>query len=384
VHPGIPYVSSSPSGGYPPFRVDAGDCHYFGVGSYLRDLGDARRSAARFVSEGLAFATPPDRPTVDDGCGGAVRAGHDPRWKAALHHDTGRSWDLEDVRDFYVRELFGVDPHLLRYHDPERALDLGRAAVAEIMGAVVTEWRSPEHPCAGALVIALRDVSPGAGWGVIDALGRPKAPWYALARVFAPLALLFADEGLNGLRAHLVNDTGRPFTGTLQVDLYARGELRVERAECPVTVAARASETVEVSELFDGFRDLSYAYRFAPPEVDVVVGTLLDSSDPSGGFVSEAFHLVGGPARRLEPDVGLTAVASAGADGIWSLNVSTVRFAHWVQVEVPGYTPDDSWFHLAPGGQRVVRLHPTSASGLPAGVVRALNSETTARVIREG
>ena len=43
--PGVPYVTSSPTGGDLPFQPDAGDCHYWGVGSYLRP--PERRPAVR-------------------------------------------------------------------------------------------------------------------------------------------------------------------------------------------------------------------------------------------------------------------------------------------------------------------------------------------------
>ena len=48
---------------------------------------------------------------------------------------------MDDVRSFYVREVFGVDPLWERYVDPERALDLGRATNAYLMHSVFTEWR---------------------------------------------------------------------------------------------------------------------------------------------------------------------------------------------------------------------------------------------------
>ncbi|HEX3981522.1 MAG TPA: hypothetical protein VHW93_09860, partial [Acidimicrobiales bacterium] len=99
--PGVPYLTSSPSGGSLPFQMDQGVSHYTGVGVFLRPLEDLRRSEVRFVSEGLAFSIPPERDTVDEVCGGARQAGHDPSWKRAIHHDTGGSWDLEDVRDHY-------------------------------------------------------------------------------------------------------------------------------------------------------------------------------------------------------------------------------------------------------------------------------------------
>ncbi len=168
---GVPYVSSSPTGGDLPFQTDAGVCHYTGVGIFTRPLSDLRAAGPRFVSEGLAFAVPPPAETVDDECGGARQAGHDPAWKRAIHHDTGGSWDLEDVRNHYVGQLFGEDPVFLRRHDPERALELGRAVVAQIMGDAVAEWRRPDSLCAGLLLVGLRDLRVGAGWGVIDALG---------------------------------------------------------------------------------------------------------------------------------------------------------------------------------------------------------------------
>ena len=77
------------------------------------------------------------------------RAGHDPGWKRSVHHDAGRSWDLEDVQSHYLRQLFGTDAFLLKWQDPERALELARATVATLMSQVLTEWRHPGSTCAG-------------------------------------------------------------------------------------------------------------------------------------------------------------------------------------------------------------------------------------------
>ena len=263
--PGVPYVTSNPTGGTVPYQMDSGVSHYFGVGGYLRPVEDARRARVRFASECLAFATPPERRTVDEECGGSHRAGHDPSWKLAVHHDAGRSWDLEDMQSFYMRKLFSLDPFELRYRDAERALDLARATVARLFEMVMSEWRRPGSTCTGAIVLALRDLRPGAGWGVVDSLGRPKAPWYALKRVLSPVGLVITDEGLNGLRLHVVNDGEAEVAGTLRVELFVRGELMVEWAEQHVVVDGRSAATIEVSGMFDGFRDLTGAYSFSPP-----------------------------------------------------------------------------------------------------------------------
>ncbi len=379
--PGVPYATSNPTGGIVPYQMNSGVSHYFGIGGYLRPVEDARRAGVRFASECLAFATPPERRTVDEECGGAARAGHDPAWKLAVHHDAGRSWDLEDMQGFYVRELYGVDPFALRYRDAERALDLGRATVARLFDIVMSEWRRPGSTCSGAIVLALSDLRPGAGWGVVDSLGRPKAPWYTLKRVLAPVALLLTDEGLNGLDLHVVNDTDAEEAGTIRVELFVRGELMVESAERRVVVARRSAATIEVTEMFDGFRDLSGAFSFTPPAHDVVAATFFTDS---GHPVPVVVHQPGGGMRPVESDIGLEAQLVGADGGAWVLDVATKRFAEWVVVDVPGYRPDDSWFHLPPGARRTLVLHAEGAKasvqpGPLSGEVRALNSASSVR-----
>ena len=95
-----------------------------------------------------------------------------------MHHDPGRSWDMDDVRSFYVREVFGVDPLWERYSDAERALDLGRATNAFLMQTVFTEWRCNER-AGGGLVLGFNDVAPGRGLG---AGRRERAPQGTVVR----------------------------------------------------------------------------------------------------------------------------------------------------------------------------------------------------------
>ena len=398
VLPGVPYVTSNPSGGDQPFRMGTGISQYFGVGGYLRPPEDARASGVRFAAECLAFATPPEPETVERLCGGAHRAGHDPQWKKGVHHDAGRSWDMEDVRDHYVRALFGVDPLTERYADAERALELGRAANAHLVERVLTEWRRPGSPCDGALVLALNDLRAGAGWGVVDAAGRPKAPWYVLRRVLAPVAVLLVDEGLNGLDIHVVNDTAEEVRGHLRIELLAHGATVVERGEVAVEVPARGHVSLRAEDVLGGWRDVTYAYRFAPPGHDAVVATLRRASDTHA--LAQAVHLPLGQARAREQSVGLSAVARPRDDGAWALDVSAQRLAQWVAVRVPGFVPEDSWFHLPPGTARTLELRPEPAvlealsqagasrgagtsgakDGVPHGAVHALNSVLAAPV----
>lgn len=374
--PDVAYVTSNPTGGDPPFRMNDGVSQYFGVGGYLRPLEDARRSGVRFAAECLAFATPPEPETVDDTCGGAYRANHDPSWKQGVHHDAGRSWDMEDVRNHYIANLFGTDPLTERYVDAERALELGRATNAQLMGAVFSEWRRPGSSSGGGLVLSFADLRAGAGWGLVDVLGRPKAPWYVLRRVFQPVTLLLADEGLNGLLIHVLNDTAQVVHGRLAIELVARGQLIVEQAEVAVEVGPRGSTTYNAETILGGFRDICYAYRFSPPAHDAVVATLRSDDDL---VLSQVVHLPLGQARPLEADLGLTAVARPAGSGCWDLEVVTARLAQWVTIRAPGWEASDSWFHLPPGGSRSVTLR-GEASSAPRGTVQALNSASRAPI----
>ena len=109
----------------------------------------------------------------------------DPRWKAGVPRDPGAGWDFDDVRDHYLALLFGVDPGELRHADHERYLELSRAVTGEVMADVFGEWRRAGSPCGGGLVLWLRDLSPGAGWGVVDHRGVPKVAYHHLRRALA-------------------------------------------------------------------------------------------------------------------------------------------------------------------------------------------------------
>jgi beta-mannosidase len=172
--PAAVWLASTPSGGTFPFQVDSGVSHYYGVGAYQRPFEDARRAGVRFAAECLAFSNVPDAAAIGLTLRGGEAPGSHPRWKARVPRDAGVGWDFEDVRDHYVERLFGVVPADLRARDPERYLALGRVASGEAMLRTFSEWRRPGSSCRGGLVWFARDLWPGAGWGVVDATGRPR------------------------------------------------------------------------------------------------------------------------------------------------------------------------------------------------------------------
>ncbi len=173
------WVDSSPCGGDPVTRVDTGIAQYFGVGAYLRDLPDVRHSRVGFAAECLAFSNLTD-PVVDGG----------------VPRDHGADWDFADVRDHYLRARYG----------PDATEAEAQRVTGEVMAEVFGEWRRPGSGCGGGLVLWLRDLAPGAGWGLLDHVGRPKPAALALAPVLQPTAVWLVDEGLNGLDVHVSHD----------------------------------------------------------------------------------------------------------------------------------------------------------------------------------
>jgi beta-mannosidase len=367
------YVPSSPSGGALPFHTNKGVTHYYGVGAYLRPITDARRANVRFASECLAFANVPERELVDAVMEKDAPATHDPRWKRGVPRDNGSPWDFEDVRDHYLRELFDVDPAQLRSFDVQRYLDLSRVVTGEVMSQVFSEWRSARSSCRGGLVWFLRDLIPGAGWGVLDSRAFPKAAFHYLKRVWQPQTVVITDEGLNGLHLHVVNDRATPLSATLDLTLMRDGHVVVAQAATPCHVAPHSVTAFESDALLNGFYDPAYAYRFGPPTNDVSIATLTASD---GSVVAEAFHfpVQAEPKRAIAP----TVVAEARQrDGAWNVTLQSDRFLYAAHFDTPKLQPRDNYFHLVPGREKTVAFAGTAPF---AGYVEALNLEEPVRI----
>jgi beta-mannosidase len=365
------WLPSTPGGGTLPFHPDSGVAHYYGVGAFRRPLVDARLSGVRFAAECLAFSNVPEPVTVDsmrddesDGLG--------PAWKPPVPRDPGAQWDFEDVRDHYVNLLFGVDPAGIRAVDPDRYLALGRVAIGEVMSRTFAEWRRPASPCRGGLVWLARDFVSGAGWGIIDATGIPKAAYWYLKRALAPVFLIASDEGLNGLWLHAVNDSAVAIDAELTVRLLREGDPHGDSVRTRLRISPHAAQSVHADGLFDRFRDLTCAYRLGAPAHDAVTASLSDTA--TGALLSTAYWRPV-PLSSARADVGLTAelISQPGGDAVV---VSCERWAQAVAIEIERYLPADNYFHLEPGERRIVPLRRLGDTASPRGRVTALNSDS--------
>ena len=374
--PGTPYWPSSAHGGAFPHQASAGTTSYYGVGAYLRPLEDARRSNLIFATECLAFANVPGRAALENVPGGLATKVHHAAWKERSPRDLGAGWDFDDVRDHYLGLVFNADPHQLRRSDHEHYLTLSRMVTGEVMAASFSEWRRPGSSCRGAMVWFLRDLWAGAGWGVIDDAGRPKACYFYLKRVLQPLTVVLSDEGVNGLFVHVLNE--RPEGSQVDLELSAwRGDVQVAVGKKALVVQARGTQSLSGVELLGHFMDLTYAYRFGPMSCDAVVATLTDTQS---GQITRAFHFPAGLSAARGASVGLSAKAVMTDAVTAELTIHTQRFAHGIYFDIPGFQPDDDYFHLPPGGEVRVTLHRSGEDMALAGAVHAANSMECTRV----
>jgi beta-mannosidase len=257
------YVPSAPCGVDRPMLAHEGVSNWFGVGAYRRPFAEIRSSGIRFASECLALANVGDS-LVDPS---------DPSWKNGVPRDVGADWDFDDVRDHYLQLLYEVDPQHLRARDPQKYVELSKRVSGDIMTEVFGEWRRPQSGCGGAFILWLRDLVPGAGWGLIDSAGHPKPVMRALRDVLAPVAIWMTDEGMGGYAVHVANDGPDPLEARVSVAL-TRGGRHVDGGTSAVHVPPRSTWTGDVETIIGRWVDVGYTYRFGPPSHDLVTAEL--------------------------------------------------------------------------------------------------------------
>ena len=357
----MPYIPSAPSGGDQPFRTRQGVANYFGVGAYLRPLEDARRADVGFASECLAFSNIPEPEMIDRmslQAPGGISPSH-PAWKRGVPRDGGAGWDFEDVRDHYLKLLYSVDPVMLRHTDPGRYWELSRMVSGETMAEVFGEWRRGASRSGGGIVLWSSDLEPGAGWGLLDSGGTPKAPYWFLKRALAPCTVWMTDEGLNGVDIHVANDRAEDIIAQLRIALFAHGERKLDDVEREIVIPARSASVYSFEEILGRFVDVSCAYRFGPAGHDLITASLY--TDGAESAFAQAFRFPAGRSTQRMPmeELGLSAQAALLADNSIEVLLGSRRFANGVRVSAPNMLPDDCYFGIEPGGTRRVVLSPS-------------------------
>jgi beta-mannosidase len=378
----LPYVISAPCGGDLPFRTNEGIANYFGVGAYLRPFQDARLAEVRFASECLAFSNIPEPEAIEKVSlmvGGGISPTH-PKWKETVPRDSGAGWDFEDVRDHYLKLLFGVDPMALRYSDLDRYWQLSRMASAEAMSTVFKEWRRAASPCQGGIILQGFDRNLGAGWGIVDGSGQPKAAYWLLKRALTPVAIWFTDEGLNGVDVHIANDRPVGWNGSVHLSLYRSGQQLVMKKSVEIAVPAHHTIRLKAEAMFGQFVDVSWSYRFGPPSYEVAFARL----ESAGLEQADSYYFPNG--YRIQPEttsaVGLTASYRWEGDRCL-VTLKAEKVLYGVRVAAKNAMASDNYFALEPGRSREVVLSLSDPLRFRAPVITAVNMDGRLSVVEE-
>jgi beta-mannosidase len=159
----------------------------------------------------------------------------------------------------------------------------------------------------------------------------------------------------------------------LRVALYRNFELRILEATEELLLAPHSTIVRPAEEVLGRFVDISYAYRFGPPQHDLVVTSLTDAD---GATVAQDFRFpLGRPeGMRGRSDLGIAASAVRGPSGELSVTLQAKQLLYGARVSAPGYVPSDDAFNTEPGRPTTVRLDPATSDGHRAEIcVSALN-----------
>jgi beta-mannosidase len=367
-----PYFPSSPCEGPLPFHNASGISHFFGVGAYKQRLDKLADADVKFASECLALSHIPCDDTLKEHFRSLSPSTTHPSWKEGVPRDSGAGWDFEDIRDHYFEDFWKFDPAECQYSDNRRYLELSRGVSVQFIEQSFRTWRAPDSACSGGIVWQLKDIRPGAGWGLIDASGRPKAAYYGAKRAWQPLLISLRDRGLDGLFLEIVNEGPEITQAELLVRLLNRYGAEIGTVQDACCVESGQASSVSVDGMFGRFMDLTYSYRFGSPQIASVSATLtapgLDQPVTSHYFPNGLnLDAIG------VSDAGLCVDASATGDR-YLVTLTASRQLLFVSLQLPGYDFSDQYFHLVPGETKVVSASPNgSETSRSRGGVTALN-----------
>ena len=129
--------------------------------------------------------------------------------------------------------------------DLEQYILFSQMAQAEGLKFGIEHYRRRKPHCSGTLVWQLDDCWPVLSWSVLDYYGFPKASYYYLKRVYAPLLASFKADPDGGLELWLTNDTQQAITDRVTARLGTfDGQTLWEQTRDDVSVGPGASACV--------------------------------------------------------------------------------------------------------------------------------------------
>jgi beta-mannosidase len=380
-HPDIPYLASSPTGGVLPFHLSSGVTHYWGIGAYMHEAKDADMTRVRFASEGMGLSHIPEDETIVECIGKNSLYPYNNEWIKRIPRDLGAGWDFDDVRDYYLNQIFDVDPIKVRRHHVQRYIELSRVITGEMLAQVFQFWRSFDSQCNGGLIWFNRDFWPCAGFGIIDSNNRPKPAYYQLKRVWSNQTAILKNEGLDGVSATVINETNNELDGSLEIELIKGNQTSLIKVSEEINLKAHSKLSLNVDKILGRFYDTGYAYQFGEPQFDIMACRLIKSD---GTEVSENFLFPHSQSLPKLQNAQIIAHAKQVDQDTIELTITSDRFLQFVRIVSKGYRAEDNYFHLSPEREKRIRLTKVQdETTLFKGKIEAINLCNSFKIIMQ-
>jgi len=351
LHTGIPYIPSSPTGGALPFHLSKGVTHYWGVGAYMKPVSDQNMQRVKFASEGMGLSHIPEESFINKHFGQKQLFPFSNDWHYRIPRDLGAGWGFDEIRDFYLEDIFGIDARKTKRSNPEYYIALSRVVTGEAIANVYKYWRSQQSQCNGGLIWFNRDFWPCAGFGIIDSDGLPKAAMYQLAQVWKSQQVILSNEGFDGANVTIINESNTPLNGKLEICLIKDGNKEIAKNTRDLCIEQRQTENISVDEMLEGFYDTGYAYCFGECHYDVIHATLLNSNEE---IISEnsLFTDMANFPKVASEEIEISATKLE--DKLIELKIKSCRFLQFVNVKINGFTLEQNYFHLSPNKEKTI------------------------------
>lgn len=378
LHPGIPYIPSSPTGGAMPFHLGAGVSHYWGVGAYMHQPADTDIARVKFASEGMGLSHIPIDASINQWLDPSTEFPYNSDWIKRIPRDLGAGWDFEENRDFYLTAIFGDNAVELRRQHVQKYIALSRIVSGEVIARVYNQWRKFGSQCGGGLIWFYRDFWPCAGFGLIDSDNQAKPAYYIIKRAWASRIAIINDEGLDGATITINNEKAQALNTKLELQLLRNNGTEVATAEQQISVPGHGQLQVQADAMLGRFFDTAYAYRFGPSQFDAVV---CHWQDEASGDCGDAFFFPNGYSLSPNPKTQVSAVATVVSGDCMELTIKASGLLYFSQITVRDFIAEDNYCHIAPGRDKTITLRRSADSGKSfKGQLEALNLEQPVKI----
>ncbi|HAH86644.1 MAG TPA: hypothetical protein DCL60_04665, partial [Armatimonadetes bacterium] len=360
--PDRPYQQSSPYGGEHPNCQTHGDRHSWDVYSGWQDYPEYRKDHGRFLSE-FGFQALPTMPTIRTF---AEEKDLSPKSEVIRLHNK-----MVEGPERFEKYLAA---HFAPHNSFEEYVEQTQINQGEALRCGIEHWRSHKPDTSGALIWQLNDCWPVSSWALVDYENRRKASFYFVKRAFAPV-MLSIWPGEEEIEVSLVNDTLNPVGGTVEICLAdACGEI-IWQQEMLLSAGANG-----VGQILIPISDLPEEGRG---------GAILFASLHNKSGIPASTQALFQPMKDLsipEAEVRITSVEPHRRDG-FVVTISAESLACYVHLtsQDAELLCSDNWFHMLPGEERKIIVHPCGAVINPDSIkVECLNGQAAEAGALEG